>query len=100
VKKRLHHPNPVWRATRLIAGILMLLAGAVGGLVPILQGWIFVLAGLMLLAPESRFIRKRIVWMRTRLNLRRRRRKHRGAPGGAGRPAAGPSIAAPERKDS
>lgn len=99
MKKRLHHPNPIWRATRLVAGILMLLAGAVGGLLPILQGWIFVLAGLMLLAPESRFIRKRIVWTRTRLNLRRRRRKHRGEPGRAGRSSPRPGITAPERED-
>lgn len=75
MKKRITHPHPVWRLIRLISGILLLIIGIIGGLLPILQGWMFVIPALVLLAPESRLVRKIVVKMRTKLNLRRTRRK-------------------------
>jgi hypothetical protein len=33
-----------------------------GGFIPILQGWIFVLAGLSIMAPESRMARMALDW--------------------------------------
>lgn len=77
MKKRITHPHPVWRAIRLVSGILLLIAGLIGGLLPIIQGWVFVIPALLLLAPESRLVRRIVVKMRTRLKLRRRRRKAR-----------------------
>jgi uncharacterized membrane protein YbaN (DUF454 family) len=79
MKKRLKHPSTGWRVLRLIVGILLLLAGVVGGLLPVIQGWMFAVPGLLLLAPESRIIRKIVVKMRTKLHLRRRRRKAKKA---------------------
>ena len=64
---------------RLIVGIILLLMGLIGGLLPVIQGWMFAIPGLLLLAPESRIIRKIVVKMRTVLHLRRRRRKARKA---------------------
>ena len=83
MKKRLKHPHPVLRIIRLAAGILLLVLGIIGGLLPIIQGWIFVLPALALLAPESRFIRKLIIRLRTKLRLRRLRKRRSPTPAGA-----------------
>lgn len=78
MKKRLRHPHPVWRVIRLISGIILLLAALIGGLIPVVQGWMFAIPALLLLAPESRIIRKIVVKARTKLKLRRRRKKRPG----------------------
>ena len=77
MKKRLARPHPVLRVIRIVSGVLLLLCAVIGGLLPIIQGWIFVLPGLALLAPESRLVRKAIVKIRTRLRLRRFRKWRR-----------------------
>ncbi|HXI03762.1 MAG TPA: hypothetical protein VNI57_11365 [Candidatus Saccharimonadales bacterium] len=83
MRKRIRHPHPVWRVIRLVAGLLLLLLALIGGLLPVVQGWMFLVPALLLLAPESRIIRKIVVRMRTRLKLRKRRR--RPGPGAPGR---------------
>jgi uncharacterized membrane protein YbaN (DUF454 family) len=45
------------RIARVSIGSLLLVVGVIGGFIPIFQGWIFVLAGLSLLAQESDRIR-------------------------------------------
>jgi uncharacterized membrane protein YbaN (DUF454 family) len=75
MKKRITHPHPVWRVVRLVSGILLLIAGLIGGLLPVIQGWMFLVPALLLLAPESRLVRKLVVRMRTKLKLRRTRRR-------------------------
>ena len=41
------------RIARLSVGSLLIVVGIIGGFIPVLQGWIFVLGGLSLLAQES-----------------------------------------------
>ena len=41
------------RIARLSAGSLLILIGVIGGFIPVFQGWVFVLAGLSVLAQES-----------------------------------------------
>ena len=41
------------RIARLSAGSLLLVVGVIGGFIPVFQGWVFVLAGLSILAQES-----------------------------------------------
>ncbi len=41
------------RIARLSIGSLLIVVGVIGGFIPVLQGWIFVLGGLSLLAQES-----------------------------------------------
>jgi uncharacterized membrane protein YbaN (DUF454 family) len=41
------------RVARLGVGSVLILVGVVGGFIPVFQGWVFVLAGLSLLAQES-----------------------------------------------
>ena len=41
--------NSLAKIIRVVLGIILILIGLVGGLIPIFQGWIFGLPGLMLL---------------------------------------------------
>ena len=57
---------------RLTVGSALLLMGFVGGFIPVLQGWVFVLAGLGLMAPESRRARRALDWVRARVKRGKR----------------------------
>lgn len=46
------------RAIRLTAGTAFLILGVLGLFLPILQGILFILTGLLILSPESRRIRR------------------------------------------
>jgi hypothetical protein len=48
-------PQPMIFALRIILGVVFLILGVIGGFVPIMQGWIFILLGLLVLFPESQF---------------------------------------------
>ncbi len=48
--------TPMTRILRYIFGILFLTLGVVGLFLPILQGILFLIVGLIILAPESRLI--------------------------------------------
>ena len=41
--------SPISKIFRVALGIILLIVGLIGGLIPIFQGWIFGLPGLMLL---------------------------------------------------
>lgn len=56
----------VVRYARLAIGLLLIVLGVIGGFIPILQGWVFVLAGLTLMAPESRCARRLLDWAKTK----------------------------------
>lgn len=43
---------------RIILGTLLIIAGVIMGFIPILQGWIFVLAGLLLIGVKRKTIKK------------------------------------------
>jgi uncharacterized membrane protein YbaN (DUF454 family) len=47
-----------------ILGITLLAIGVVGFVLPILQGWIFVLAGLAVLSSHSRHARMAMDWIK------------------------------------
>ena len=57
------------RALRIGGGCLLLCIGVIGGFIPVLQGWMFVLAGLTLMAPESRRIRRLLEWAKLRAGV-------------------------------
>ena len=57
----------IQRAVRIVGGSLLLLIGVIGGFVPVLQGWIFVIAGLTLLAPESKRARRALDWAKAKV---------------------------------
>ena len=61
----------IWRAIKIILGVIFIIAGIIMGFIPILQGWIFVLAGLLLIGVKEKTIKK---WLR---KIKFRMFKHR-----------------------
>jgi len=56
--------NPITKTIRVIVGIVLILIGLIGGLIPIFQGWIFGIPGLMLLGsvfPSVKRMTRKIV---------------------------------------
>ena len=50
-----------WRTVRilwLIVGVIFLVSGVASGFVPFVPGWLLVLVGLLILAPESKLAKK------------------------------------------
>ena len=52
------------RIIRYVSGITLLVLGVIGLFVPILQGILMIIAGLLILAPESKLIQKMIEKLR------------------------------------
>ena len=52
---------------RLALGIVFLILAVIGGLVPILQGWIFFLLAILVLFPKARFTEKILVKAETKV---------------------------------
>jgi phosphatidylglycerophosphate synthase len=48
-------PASVLFALRIFLGIVLLILGVIGSLLPVLQGWIFFLLAALVLFPKSRF---------------------------------------------
>ena len=57
------HRTPKQRLIILISGWSLLVLGAIGGLIPILQGWIFGVAGLLLLSREYEWAHDLLSWL-------------------------------------
>jgi uncharacterized membrane protein YbaN (DUF454 family) len=54
------------RAIRISIGILSIVLGIAGFVLPILQGWLFLALGIMVLSPDIPFFGKLICWTRDR----------------------------------
>ena len=48
-------PRPMLLFLRITLGIVFLILGVIGSLLPILQGWVFFLLAALVLFPQSRF---------------------------------------------
>ncbi|MFH1737359.1 MAG: hypothetical protein ABIH23_00025 [bacterium] len=69
----------VLKVIRITVGVLLVLIGLIGGLIPIFQGWIFGLAGLALLSVDVRFVRRWYRLAKRRVyQLRKRKSGSRG----------------------
>ena len=62
------------RIARISGGGILLIIGIIGGFIPVLQGWVFILAGLTLMAPESELARRSLDWARDRVHRFQRNR--------------------------
>ena len=60
-----------WKIVSISLGSLLILLGIVAGFVPILQGWLLILAGLALLSPHSRWAHAIMTWLKAKLHRRR-----------------------------
>ena len=75
-----------------VVGLTLIAIGVVGGLVPIFQGWVFVLAGLAVLSSHSRWARailQRVKDMGRKLRGRIGERRSRARGGGSDSDRAG-----------
>jgi hypothetical protein len=54
------------RLAVLLAGWVCLIIGAIGGLIPVFQGWIFGVAGLLILSSEYEWAHNLVVWLKRR----------------------------------
>ena len=50
--------SPVTKTIRVIIGTILIIVGLIGGLIPIFQGWVFGIPGLMLLGSVFPSIKK------------------------------------------
>ena len=50
--------SPVTKTIRVIIGTILIIIGLIGGLIPIFQGWVFGIPGLMLLGSVFPSIKK------------------------------------------
>ncbi len=50
----------------ITAGFILLIVGAIGGLIPVLQGWPFGIAGLVILARHFDWAKRTLAWARER----------------------------------
>ncbi len=66
-------PQPFRTILRLGMATVMILLGILGLIFPIMPGWIFLIPGIILLAPNTRFSR----WIRSRVRLLSRRWRRR-----------------------
>ncbi|MCE5279025.1 MAG: PGPGW domain-containing protein [Planctomycetaceae bacterium] len=82
MRKLLRHRHPLVRKIvhygRIPLGILLILLGIAGLVLPVLQGWAMIFAGIILLAPNSRFskwIKRKLQRLRARARIWRARRR-------------------------
>ena len=77
-----------WRIVRIASGSVLLVLGVIGLVVPILQGWALILAGLAVLARDVPWARRWLNAVRDRIR-RMRPSSHRTAEqGGEAKPPA------------
>jgi len=55
---------------KIAVGIVLVVIGLIGGLIPIFQGWIFGIPGLIILANYFKPIKKLLKWARNKSSRR------------------------------
>ena len=58
--------KPVINTVKAIVGIILIIIGLVGGLIPIFQGWVFGIPGLIILANYFPPIKRFLHWARNK----------------------------------
>ena len=71
---RRKHPklSLFWKIASISGGTVLILLGIVGLFLPILQGWLMILAGLALLSPHSKWAHSIMTWLKARLKFGQR----------------------------
>lgn len=64
--------GPMKTVIRHVAGWGFLLLGVAGLFLPVLQGWLFIGLGALLLSPDVRFFRRLLEWIERRSPLLKR----------------------------
>ncbi len=59
------------KTVRIVCAVILIIIGVLGSLIPIFQGWVFVLAGAALLGIKPHHIKEK--WLKLKERWRRRR---------------------------
>ncbi len=54
--------SPLRKTVEITAGIVLVILGLIGGLIPVLQGWMFGIPGLILLARHFKWAKRILDW--------------------------------------
>ena len=63
------------RTARITFGIILVIIGLIGGLIPIFQGWIFGIPGLIILADYSPPVNRLLVWAKKKAGISDKKEK-------------------------
>jgi uncharacterized membrane protein YbaN (DUF454 family) len=58
---------------RIALGLVLVLLGIIGGLLPIVQGWMFMIPGLLILAEYFPGVRRLVDWAKAKASGKRER---------------------------
>ena len=65
----------IHHAFKISLGIVLVIMGLIGGLIPIFQGWMFGIPGLIILSNYFPPIKRLLNWAKKRLDSTKRRKK-------------------------
>lgn len=57
---------PLRKIVEITAGIILVIIGLIGGLIPVLQGWMFGIPGLILLARHFKWAQRLLDWAKSK----------------------------------
>ena len=60
------------KATRIIIGLILLIIGLIGGLIPVFQGWVFGIPGLIILSDYFPPFKRVFFWAKKKMKIRKR----------------------------
>ena len=60
------------KATRIIIGLTLLIIGLIGGLIPVFQGWVFGIPGLIILSDYFPPFKRVLIWAKKKMKIRKR----------------------------
>ena len=71
--------SPLRKTLEITAGIILVILGLIGGLIPVIQGWVFGIPGLLLLARHFKWARRILDWAKSKIQ-----RSKAGSPADGG----------------
>ena len=57
------------QSARITIGIILVIIGLIGGLIPVFQGWIFGIPGLIILADYFPPVKRFLIWAKKRARI-------------------------------
>ena len=63
------------QTARITFGVVLVIIGLIGGLIPIFQGWVFGIAGLIILADYSPPVNRLLVWAKKKAGISDKKEK-------------------------
>jgi hypothetical protein len=76
------------KTLRISLGIFLVVLGLIGGLIPVVQGWIFGIPGLLILSEYFPGVRRLVDWAKAKAGWKRRDE----APGDDGESGGSPRV--------